>query len=189
MTARITPDSSSTATGERATLQAVAELVGRLLLKEVDAELLEQMADPKLAEVFNDMGVDFPTSANESSWLEERGADYHDLFLRPETGPLVQSLWTQGRYEGDSTVRVRQLAQTAGVEFQRAAARGAAPDHLGCLLLLWARTDGRVQVVADELTGAHLRWAEIPLQRIQTSGGFYGAVATLALTLIVALDT
>lgn len=99
----------------------------------------------------------------------------------------MQSLWTEGRYEGDPTVCVRQLAEFAGVEFQRAAARGAAVDHLGSLLSLWSATDGHVQAVADEIASAHLAWARAPLRRIEAAGGFYGAVAGAAGELLEAL--
>ena len=62
----------------------------------------------------------------------------------------------------------------------REAARGAAVDHLGSLLLLWAATDGRAQEIADEIVREHLAWGLGPLRRIQAAGGFYGSVATLA---------
>lgn len=167
----------------RKSLQAVAELIGRLLLREVDAAELERLREPALMESLATWGVELPGPDEEAVWLEARGADYHDLFLRPEQGPLVQSLWTQGRYEGDSTIRVRQLAELAGVEFVREAARGAAPDHLGSLLLLWAATDEVTPEVAGEIASVHFEWATVPLQRVQAAGGFYGAVARVALEL------
>jgi len=176
------------APSERAALRAVSELMGQLLLREMDAADLERLREPTLAAALSELGITLPTQARQEAWIEERGVDYHDLFLRPEIGPLVQSLWTQGRYEGDSTVRVRKLAEVARVEFQRSAARGAAPDHLGSLLHLWSATDGRVQDVADEIVNAHLEWAMSPLRRIESSGGFYGAVASATANLIDALS-
>ena len=44
-----------------------------------------------------------------------------------------------------------RVPQLAAVEFQPDAARGAAVDHLGSLLLMWAACDGRAPLVADEL--------------------------------------
>ncbi len=174
-------------TEERIALRASAELIGALLLKEVDAAGLERMREPQLAAALAEFGIELPEFESQAAWLEERGADYHDLFLRPETGPLVQSLWTQGRYEGDAAVRVRQLAKAANVEFQPEAARGAAPDHLGSLLLLWAATDERVQVVADEIANEHLEWSIAPLTNVAAAGGFYGAVAKVAAELVAAI--
>ena len=176
------------APAERAALRSVADLLGRLLLKEVEASDIERLREVELAAALADLGVTLPEPTDQETWLEQRGADYHDLFLRPEVGPLVQSLWTQGRYEGDACVRVRQLAQAAAVEFQRSAARGAAVDHLGCLLLLWSATDEPARPVADEIRAAHLSWAREPLQRIEAAGGFYGALASITRELIDALE-
>lgn len=169
---------------ELATLQALAELLGRLLLREVEAADLERLRAPELAAALAELGVELPEPEAERAWLEERGADYHELFLSPEAGPLVQSLWTQGRYEGDAAARVRQLAELAAVDFQREAARGAPVDHLGALLLLWAATAERAPAVAEELTREHLAWSRPALARVRSRGGFYGAVAGAAAALV-----
>lgn len=158
----------------------LAAFVGRLLVREVEAADLDRMRAPELAGLLRDLGLALPAAGGEALWLESRAAEYHDLFLRPETGPLVQSLWTQGRYEGDAAGAVRRLAAAAGVEFQRAAARGAAVDHLGSLLLLWAETVDRAPAVARRLAEEHLAWALGPLRGIEEQGGFYGALARLA---------
>lgn len=175
------PDETGTAAA-RTELRAAADLVGRLLLREVEAVDLERWHDEGLEAGFAEAGLVLPRAADRSAWLEDRGAEFHDLFLRPEPGPLVQSLWTQGRYEGDSTVRVRQLAEHAGLDHQRGPARGAAVDHLGSLLLLWAATVEHAPPVADEIVREHLAWSRAPLRRIASRDGFYGAVAALALS-------
>lgn len=172
---------------EREVLRATAELVGRLLLRELGPRELDALRDPRLAAPLAELGLELPSEDEQEAWLEERAADYHERFLRPASGPLVQSLWTQGRYEGDATVRVRALARAAGVEFQPGAARGAAPDHLGSLLLLWAATDARAPSIAGELAASHLAWSQAALERVARDGGFYGAVASLASALVTAL--
>ena len=159
-------------------LRLLADFLGHVLLRELGAEELAFMRSAEVAGVLAELGVELPTLEEEAQWLEERGADYHDLFLRPEAGPLVQSLWTQGRYEGDATVRVRQLAEEAAVDFQPEAARGAAVDHLGSLLLLWSKTADRAPEIANEIAKSHLQWAQIPLKTIAAAGGFYGAIAS-----------
>ena len=166
------------------TLQALAELLGRLLLREVEARDLERLRAPELAAALADLGVELPDPDAERAWIEERGADYHELFLSPEAGPLVQSLWTQGRYEGDATARVRQLAELAAVEFQRDVARGAPVDHLGSLLLLWSASAERAPAIAEELCRQHLAWSRPALARLRAQGGFYGAVASAAAELV-----
>ena len=179
--------SDVTETEPRAALRAVAELMGRLLLRELTADDLTALRDPGLAPALAELGLELPAPADQAAWLEQRAADYHDRFLRPQTGPLVQSLWSQGRYEGDATVRVRQLAEAAGVEFQREAARGAAVDHLGSLLLLWAATAGPAPAVASEIVKEHLAWALTPLGQIEAGEGFYGAEASGTADLIQVL--
>lgn len=169
---------------ERDILRAVAELLGSLLLREVTAADLAELRGDGTNEVLASMGIELPPVEIEAEWLEQTAAEFHDLFLRPANGPLVQSLWAQGRYEGDATVRVRQLAEAAGATFDAGAARGAAVDHLGSVLLLWAATDGNAQEVADELSSAHLAWALPALRPIQSSESFYAPLARAVEALI-----
>lgn len=173
--------------GERVALRAVAELLGSVLLRELEPADLANMRAAGLASSLSACGIELPIPEFEASWLEERAAEYHDLFLRPETGPLVQSLWTQGRYEGDATVRVRELAELAAVEYQSEPARGAAVDHLGSLLLLWSACDARSPAVAEEIVREHLDWAFPPLKRLEGSEDFYGVIAGMTRQLIEAL--
>ncbi len=172
---------------ENLELRAVADFLGRLLLREVDAAEISRLGRPELAPSLDGLGIELPAQEEQDAWIEERAADFHELFLRPETGPLVQSLWTEGRYEGDSAVRVRQLAEAADATFDSAAARGAAIDHLGSLLLLWSATDGRAQPVADELVAHHLTWSLTPLGHVSSKGGFYGAIARATVQLVATL--
>lgn len=165
-------------------LRSLAAFLGRVLLRELESEQLDQLREGEVGAALLGLGVELPARFEQDDWLDERAAEYHELFLRPEPGPLVQSLWTQGRYEGDAAVRVRELAELADVEYQREAARGAAVDHLGSLLLLWSSTVDRSPAVADEIARAHLAWAGRPLQRIRAGGGFYGAIASATLTLL-----
>lgn len=170
-----------------ASLRAVAELFGGLLLREPEAADLERLRAPELALPLEGLGIALPSPAEQDEWLEERGADYHRLFLSPDGSPLVQSLWTQGRYEGDAAVRVRQLAAAAGVSYQRGAARGAPPDHLGSLLLLWSACLDRARPVAAAIARDHLEWSARALARVTAEDGFYGALARGTRTLVAAL--
>ncbi|MFT7669215.1 MAG: TorA maturation chaperone TorD [Planctomycetota bacterium] len=169
---------------EQNCLRAVAQLLGRLLLRELTIEDLEILSRSESAAALKSMGMTLPVPSEQDSWLEQRAAEYHDYFLRPESGPLVESLWKQGRYEGDATVRIRQLADFAGAQFERAEARGAPQDHLGSLLLLWGTTDGKVQEVADEIAREHLGWAEEPLEQVAATSGFYAALGKATLLLL-----
>ena len=161
---------------DAAAWSAVAELLADLLLVELDAERLARLArldDPAVRTALEAVGVSLPGDAAQ---LEELAADYYAAFVQPEHGgPLVQSLWTSGTYEGESAAAIRRLATRAGLELDRTIARGAPPDHLGSILALWAATRVAQPQVADELERSHLTWALAPLGRV--GRGFYGDVA------------
>ncbi|MCB9915015.1 MAG: molecular chaperone TorD family protein [Planctomycetes bacterium] len=169
---------------ERQALRSSAELVGLLLLRELDAPLLARLRAEPVASALAEAGVALPAPAEEAAWLEERAADYHDRFLGPRSAPLVQSLWAEGRFEGEPAVRVRALARAAALEYDREAARGAPHDHLGALLLLWAAADERAPAVARVLAAEHLAWADAPLERLARTSGLYAALAALARGLV-----
>ena len=128
---------------EERALVALTRWVGETLLRELDGDALAALRAVPVAEALAAHGLELPAEAEEDAWLDERAADFHDLFLSPTGAPLVQSLWQEGRYEGGAAGRVRQLAESLGLSLDAEAARGAAPDHLGCILLLWAEARGR----------------------------------------------
>lgn len=163
---------------------AAAWWAATLLLRELDRSGLEGLRREELAAFLGEAGIELPPSEGEAAWLDERAADYHDLFLSPQGGPLVQSLWTEGRYEGTPAARIRQLAASAGLELDGEAARGAAPDHLGCILRLWCATREAQPEVAGELCEHHLSWSRRPLERIAHEGGFYGGLARITLGIV-----
>ncbi|MEL6716939.1 MAG: molecular chaperone TorD family protein, partial [Planctomycetota bacterium] len=134
------------------------------------------------------VGVEVPDPA--SADLDELAADFHGAFLQPTSGgaPPVASLWTEGRFEGDASARVRELAKSAAVDFDGAEARGAPIDHVGSLLHLWAATVERAPWVAEELAGVHIAAVAPALQRVASTPDFYGQVARAVLGLRVALE-
>ena len=157
-------------------LSDVARLFGRLLLHEVDEGMRAELCAPELSAALSSVGVD--TGLLVEADLDQLAAEFLEAFLQPaEGGPLVQSLWTQGNYEADCAVTVRKLAEAAGVDFDRQAARGAPQDHLGCILLLWAEVREPATAVAERLEQEHLAWALAPLARIAAGEGFYAGVA------------
>ena len=72
----------------------------------------------------------------------------------------MQSLWRNGQYDGDPAAGVRRIAEAANLELTERA-RGAAPDHLGCVLLLWAELHEARPEFARLLVEHHLPWAEL----------------------------
>jgi len=154
-----------------ADLVPAARLFGRLLVRELDADDLSSLRQEEVAAALLDLGVTPPDPAAEP----DLAAEYCALFLHPEGAlPPVQSLWTEGRYDGDAAVRVRSIAAAAGLS---PSPGGAPPDHLGCILVLWAELVDAREDLATLLARDHLAWAATALAPAVRRGGFYGEVA------------
>ena len=164
---------------------AVGRLLSHLLLREIDAPLLGELRASELSATLRELGVDVPPfeSADvDGIWLEERGAEYLDRWLRPERGgPPVQSLWSGGQYEGEPAVALRRWAKAVGLHYDAAAACGAPIDHLGSCVALWCLAAEHSAEHAEVLRIQHLDWGRRPLAAAQAAGGFYGGVAGAAL--------
>ncbi|GIW79014.1 MAG: hypothetical protein KatS3mg105_0821 [Gemmatales bacterium] len=152
----------------------VAELFGRLLLQEIDAQLLRELRHDEVSKALADVGLflpDLPTA----ELLDELAAEYCSCFLGPaDPVPLIQSVWEGGSYESGPAAAIRQIATQTGIEFDREAARSAPADHLGCILLLWAELVESCSEHAGYLVQHHFAWARRPLQLVARRGGFYG---------------
>ncbi|MCA8950791.1 MAG: molecular chaperone TorD family protein, partial [Planctomycetes bacterium] len=148
-----------------------ARLFGRLLLAELDAATLDELRAPAIATALAEIGIELP--APEA--LDTVAAEYFEHVLHPRgQAPLVQSLWHGGSYEGEAAVAVRRVAAAAGVELGPGA-RGAPPDHAGCLLVLWAELRERNAVIANDFATVHLGWLPAAIARSRATG-FYAAV-------------
>ena len=159
---------------------AVARLFGRLLLFEIDERMRSELTQPEVAAALQELGVD--TGMLIGADLDELACEFLETFVQPEEGgPLVQSLWTEGSYEGDAAVAIRKLAEVGAVEFDRAAARGASHDHLGSILWLWAELRLETPELAAHLVQQHLTWAGAPLRRIAEGEGFYANLSAALL--------
>ena len=164
---------------EQQALVATARLLGRLLLREVDGKLRDELLQPEITSPLKEFGFEVGVLREKGS-LDNLAVEYFEEMVHPQQGgPLVQSLWTTGTYESDSAVAVRKLAEAVGAVFDPQAARGAAQDHLGSLLLLWAETRIRLPEVADRLEQEHLAWALPALARLGERPGFYGQLGRL----------
>jgi TorA maturation chaperone TorD len=164
-----------------------AELFARLLLHELGETDVAQLTQPEVAQVLAEVGVDVAPLRGDVD-LDGLAVEFLEAFLAPKQGgPLVQSLWTAGSYEGDSAVAVRALARAAGVEFDREAARGAAHDHLGCILQLWAVACVAQPEVARRIERDHLAWSLAPLERLAAGEGFYAGLSRGAASLVRAI--
>lgn len=177
---------------EIAALAHAARLFGDLLLFELDAEGVAKLQAPDLRAALEGLGVEVPTidaaTPEGARALEELAAAFYAALLSPTGGaPPIASLWLEGRYQGEATARIADLAALAGIDFDAYNARSAPIDHLGCILLLWAEAAARAPEVADVLASDHLAWAERPLARIAAGEGFYASLAAAARELVEAL--
>ena len=166
---------------DQASARATAQLIGRLLVNELDSKTRAALQQPDTAEALLAAGLDVSSIPPQ----DELDAQFLDTFLIPKQGgPLVQSLWAEGNYEGQSAVAIRKLAEAAGAEFNKSAARGAAHDHLGCILLLWAEVKESMPEIAQQIAAEHLEWSLEPLDRISKSTGFYPDLAGITAAFI-----
>lgn len=176
---------------EAATSQAIAaqvavgRLLSQLLLREPDAGLLGELRAPEVSAALAELGVEVPPFESPGAdrvWLEERGAEYLDRWLRPDRGgPPVQSLWSGGQYEGDPAVALRRWTEAVGLRYDSEVARGAPIDHLGSSLALWCLAAEHSAEHAQALRVQHLEWGRRPLEAARAAGGFYGGVASATL--------
>lgn len=158
-------------------------LFGRLLIQEIDDATLVALKEPHVREALEAVGV--PVAA--ATDLDELAAEYCATLLRPEhTLPPVESLWCEGRYDGNAAADVRAIAAAAAVEVAPGA-RGTPPDHIGCILLLWAELAAARPDLATRLAQDHLPWAIESLRILAERGEFYRHVALAAADCIVAL--
>jgi TorA maturation chaperone TorD len=156
-----------------AALVPVARLFARLLLEELDSGTLQALREAGSAEALLALGVALPAERE----LQALASEYCATFLRPAEGlPPIQSLWSEGRYDGEAAASARAFAAAAGREPARGA-RGAPPDHLGCLLALWAELVEEDPQLAARLAQAHLAWAPAALAPLARRSGFYGQLA------------
>ena len=160
-----------TATGDETTRwRATAELFGRLLLIEVDGDMIRELERTGALAELRALGLSLP-AADDDQAREELAADHYEALVRPtEEPPPIQSLVEEGVYEGRAAAGMRAVARAAGLDFDADAARGAPVDHLGVQLLLWSELAGRDAAAAAEFARRHLAWAPPHLRRTEADG-------------------
>lgn len=88
-----------------------------------------------------------------------------------------------GQYDGAAAVAVRAIAKAAALE-SAPGARGAAPDHIGCILILWAELVHERPDLAERLRREHLSWAPRALAATARDNEFCGSVAAATIELV-----
>lgn len=162
---------------DREALAGTARLLGELWLRELDRVRWEELSRPDLREALEEVGIELPADPSEATF-GDLAAEYFEVVVQPkEGGPLVQSLWSGGTFEGEPAVALRKLAKDLDFGFDRGASRGAPVDHLGSILWLWSEVALDAPAVAMHLERTHLAWAEAPLARLRGGTGFYAGLA------------
>lgn len=150
------------------------------MVKELDAATLTELRAPEISSALQDLDIEVPADDR----LDVLGQRYFDLFLHPEGSlPPVQSLWRDGQYDGDHAIGVKKIADAANLELATGA-RSAAPDHIGCILLLWSELQADRPELAELLTRHHMAWAELALQHATRDDGFYGSIARATIAFV-----
>jgi TorA maturation chaperone TorD len=167
-------------------LRTLADLCGRLLLREANSADLELLHRGEVRDAIEDLGVTPPDGPTDAV-LEDLARQYHAAFLAPGAGaPPVASSWRAGHVGGSTAAAARSAALAAGFELDRAQAPA---DHLGHLLRLWARADVAAPEVAELLRSEPQAWGIDALQSraLGTDAGFYPSLARAAIAVIVEL--
>jgi len=166
---------------ETAELSRAVDLIGRLLLKEIDADMLAQLRSGPVCEALAALDLALPDDAD----VEGLAAEYCAAFIGPvDHVPLIQSVHVGDGLESPSANAVRRIATAAGLELDRDATRAAPPDHLGVILCLWAALAEPWPEAALHLSREHLAWAREPLSAAQAHDGFYGRLAGSARSVV-----
>jgi len=113
---------------------AVYRLLGRLWLREVEADLIGSLRAPPMGAAFVAAGGTLPDASDDNQMLEQLAIDYCQLFLGPSGHlPPHQSVWKDGHFQGEATVAMRAEFQALGLPLP-----DGMPDHLGQQLTVMA---------------------------------------------------
>ncbi|MDA0590455.1 MAG: molecular chaperone TorD family protein [Planctomycetota bacterium] len=148
-------------TEDLAARAGVYELLSRLWLYEVDAELLSELTDGLLAAAWSELGG----PSIEASQLEDLATEYCRLFVGPrdQVAPF-QSVWETGQHGGQAVASMRECLELLS---EPVAKLEEIPDHLGVQLLLMGvflrclagdPDSEDLQDVVEGFAEEHLRW-------------------------------
>lgn len=172
----------------RVVLRALADLCGRLLLREPNTADLELLHRPEVRDAIEDLGVNVPDGPSDLV-LEQLARQYHASFLAPDAAaPPIASTWRASHAGGDSAAAARSAALASGFALDRAPQPA---DHIGHLLRLWARTDEAAPEVAELLRADHLAWGIDALQSraLDPDPGFYPSLARATIAVLAELTS
>ena len=147
-------------------------LLGRLWLREVDAELLTELQTKPLCDLYQQAGGWlWDGQVDQRELLEELAAEYCRLFVGPaQHSPPYQSVWMHGQFESSTTAQMADFFDLLSYE-RPIYADDVINDHLGIQLDFMAHlyqqmvfADGNSEAIAalkeiaTQFLARHLCW-------------------------------
>jgi len=152
-------------TEDRLARGGLYRLLARLWLREVDGPLLQQLGKGELGAAYVAAGGWLPPLAT-ADIVEDLEIDFCQLFLGPTQHlPPYQSVWQDGKLEGQACQSMRDFADVIRYDLAEAAP-GIMPDHLGLQLDLMGHVtaservedSGALDEWEDAFFAMHLGW-------------------------------
>ena len=176
-------------------LAAVYALLSRIFLKEADAELMDELARPEIADVLEALEPGFGAFVRapwDESRLEDEAAEYARLFLLPRGVPPYATAWRggdEGAVRADLEEKIAVLHDVLRVRPADFGLGNVPSDHVGMLLALTSvalqvDTSGALAVKCADLTGD---WVPRFAERVaaETTSPLYRAAARLTNSVLV----
>lgn len=139
----------------------VYELLSRLWLYEVEAELLADLTSGPLAAAWSEFGG----PSIEASQLDDLAVEYCRLFVGPrDQVPPFQSVWETGQHGGEAVASMRECLELLSEPVPKL---DEIPDHLGVQLFLMGvflrclaadPTSEDLQDIVEGFAAEHLNW-------------------------------
>ncbi len=124
--------------------------LARLFLKEVDADLLNQLRSAEMAPILKSVGVDLSVKdTTDEEFLEQLAVEFTALFIAPGSMPPYQSVAEEGRFLADAADKAELFYQKCGYDYRKEYPK-LFPDHLGIQLSFMASLiDGEVKAINE----------------------------------------
>ena len=137
------------------------ELYARLLLNEVDVEMLSLFHGPEWSICFRELGISIPPENAIS--IETLAVDYCNIFIGPKDFcPPYQSVWEAGHLQSEvvasmndylevvSPVTTQNIKDHAGLQF----------EMMSQILRYESMTDAEPSTLSEAFFHEHIRWTE-----------------------------
>ena len=137
------------------------ELYARLLLNEVDVEMLSLFHGPEWSICFRELGISIPPENAIS--IETLAVDYCNIFIGPKDFcPPYQSVWEAGHLQSDvvasmndylevvSPVTTQNIKDHAGLQF----------EMMSQILRYESMPDAEPSTLSEAFFHEHIRWTE-----------------------------